>query len=65
MPVKIGEKVLIWGDHYAAADTAAYLASIGKDVTIVTENRKFGSTVDVIHMYVLRKRFTQTDAGGA
>jgi thioredoxin reductase len=50
------------GDHYAAADTAAYLASIGRQVTIVTENKEFGSTVEVIHMYVLRKRFQQTDA---
>ncbi len=62
MPVKTGEKVLVWGDHYAATDTAAYLASIGKQVTIVTENKEFGSTVEVIHMYVLRKRFQQTDA---
>ena len=61
-PRKVGEKVLVWGDHYAAADTAAYLASIGKDVTIVTENKEFGSTVEVIHMYVLRKRFAQGDA---
>lgn len=61
---KVGEKVLIWGDHYAAADTATFLASIGKDVTIVTENREFASSVEVIHMYVLRKRFNQADAEG-
>lgn len=61
-PVKTGEKVLVWGDHYAAADTAAHLASIGKQVTIVTENKEFGSSVEVIHMYVLRKRFTGGDA---
>lgn len=61
---KVGEKVLIWGDHYAAADTATFLASIGKDVTIVTENKEFASMVEVIHMYVLRKRFNQTDAEG-
>lgn len=59
---KVGERVLVWGDHYAAADTAAFLASIGKQVTIVTEKREFGSSVEVIHMYVLRKRFKQTDA---
>jgi NADPH-dependent 2,4-dienoyl-CoA reductase/sulfur reductase-like enzyme len=57
-----GEKVIVWGDHYAAADTAAHLASIGKEVTIVTDRREFGSSVEVIHMYVLRKRFNQTDA---
>ena len=59
---KVGPKVLLWGDHYAAADTAAFLASIGKEVTIVTENREFAAQVEVIHMYVLRKRFAQTDA---
>ncbi|MCF7939668.1 MAG: FAD-dependent oxidoreductase [Spirochaetales bacterium] len=59
---KVGEKVMVWGDHYAAADTAAFLASIGKDVTIVTENSTFASEVEMIHMYVLRKRFDQEDA---
>ena len=59
---KVGDRVLVWGDHYAAADTAAFLASIGKQVTIVTEKHEFGSSVEVIHMYVLRKRFKQTDA---
>jgi 2,4-dienoyl-CoA reductase-like NADH-dependent reductase (Old Yellow Enzyme family) len=57
-----GEKVIVWGDHYAAADTAAHLASIGKEVTVVTDRKEFGSSVEVIHMYVLRKRFMQTDA---
>jgi 2,4-dienoyl-CoA reductase-like NADH-dependent reductase (Old Yellow Enzyme family)/thioredoxin reductase len=59
---RLGRRVLVWGDHYAAADTAAFLASIGKEVTIVTENREFAARVEVIHMYVLRKRFAQTDA---
>ncbi len=61
-PVRTGEKVVVWGDHYAAVDTATYLASIGKDVTVVTERREFGSGVEVIHMYVTRKRFAQSDA---
>lgn len=59
---RTGEKVLVWGDHYAAADTAAALAGMGKDVTIVTDKKEFGASVEVIHMYVLRKRFAQTDA---
>lgn len=59
---KTGERVLVWGDHYAAADTAAALAGMGKDVTIVTDKKEFGASVEVIHMYVLRKRFAQTDA---
>jgi len=61
-PKKIGQKVIVWGDHFAAADTAAFLASIGKEVTIVTENAQFGAMLEPVHMYVLRKRFNQTDA---
>jgi 2,4-dienoyl-CoA reductase-like NADH-dependent reductase (Old Yellow Enzyme family)/thioredoxin reductase len=59
---KLGAHVLLWGDHYAAADTAAFLGSIGKQVTIVTEKREFAAECEVIHMYVLRKRFAQGDA---
>jgi NADPH-dependent 2,4-dienoyl-CoA reductase/sulfur reductase-like enzyme len=59
---KLGQRVLLWGDSYAAADTAAWLADIGRKVTIVTENREFAADVEVIHMYVLRKRFAQGDA---
>jgi NADPH-dependent 2,4-dienoyl-CoA reductase/sulfur reductase-like enzyme len=59
---KLGERVLLWGDGYAAADTAAFLAAHGKQVTIVTEHPDFGSDLEVIHMYVLRKRFAQGDA---
>ena len=61
-PLKVGESVLVWGDHYAAVDTVAYLASIGKQVTVVTEKKEFGSTVEVVHMYVMRKRFKQEEA---
>ena len=57
-----GTKVIVWGDHYAATDTVTWLASIGKDVTVVTDRREFAAGVEVIHMYVLRKRFQQTDA---
>ena len=56
------QRVLLWGDSYAATDTAAWLADIGKQVTIVTENREFAADCEVIHMYVLRKRFAQGDA---
>lgn len=59
---KLGEKVLVWGDHYAAVDTVTALAAMGKDVTVVTDRKEFGSSVEVIHMYVARKRFAQTDA---
>jgi hypothetical protein len=59
---KLGEKVIIWGDHYGAADLVAWLGAIGKDVTVVTDRKEFGSSVEVIHMYVLRKRMAQGDA---
>ena len=59
---KLGQHVLLWGDSYAATDTAAFLANIGKKVTIVTENPEFAADCEVIHMYVLRKRFAQGDA---
>jgi NADPH-dependent 2,4-dienoyl-CoA reductase/sulfur reductase-like enzyme len=59
---KLGARVLLWGDSYAATDTAAFLADIGKQVTIVTENREFAADTEVIHLYVLRKRFAQGDA---
>jgi 2,4-dienoyl-CoA reductase-like NADH-dependent reductase (Old Yellow Enzyme family)/thioredoxin reductase len=59
---KMGQRVLLWGDHYAAVDTIAFLASIGRDVTVVTENREFAADCEVIHMYVARKRYAQGDA---
>ena len=31
-------------------------------MTIVTENREFAADTEVIHLYVLRKRFAQGDA---
>ena len=60
--VKLGNRVLLWGDHYAAADTAAFLGAHGKQVTIVTDRHEFAADCEVIHMYVLRKRFAQGDA---
>lgn len=57
-----GEKVLVWGDHYAAVDTVIQLASIGKAVTVVTDRKDFAAETEVIHMYVFWKRFRQTDA---
>jgi 2,4-dienoyl-CoA reductase-like NADH-dependent reductase (Old Yellow Enzyme family) len=62
--VKLGEKVVVWGDHYGAADLVAFLGNAGKDVTVVTDRKEFGSSVEVIHMYVLRKRMAQGDAEG-
>ena len=41
---------------------AGDLVESGKKVTIVTDYKEFGSDTEVIHMYVTRKRFAQTDA---
>lgn len=57
-----GTRVIVWGDHYAAVDTATYLASIGKEVIIVTDQKEFASRVEVIHMYVTWKRFRREEA---
>ncbi|BCV20645.1 FAD-dependent oxidoreductase [Moorella sp. Hama-1] len=59
---RVGERVIVWGDHFQAVDTAQFLASIGKQVTIITPNRELGATIEPVHMYVVRKRFNQTDA---
>jgi len=62
-PVKLpGEKVIVWGEHYGAVDTVLHLASIGKQVTVVTDRKEFAAAVESIHMYVFRKRFNQGDA---
>lgn len=62
-PIRLtGENIVVWGDHYQAVDTVLYLASIGKKVTVITDRREFASDVEVIHMYVFRKRFQLTDA---
>lgn len=61
---KVGERVLVWGDHFAAVDTAIFLAGIGKQVTVVTEKKELGAALEVIHMYVTRKDFQQEHAEG-
>jgi len=59
-PVELGQKVLIWGDHYAATDTAEAIALRGKEIIIVTENKELGENLETIHRDVMMKRF----AGG-
>src|ERR1035441_4257072 len=58
--VDVGQKVILWGDHYAAADTAEALAARGREVIIVTENKQFGGSLEPIHKEVLLMRL----AGG-
>lgn len=56
-PVEVGDTVLIWGDHFGAADTAEKLGTAGKKVYIVTENPEFASWMEPCHKDVMDKRF--------
>ncbi|UCE47659.1 MAG: FAD-dependent oxidoreductase, partial [Phycisphaerales bacterium] len=56
-PVECGRNVLIWGDHFGAADAAEKLGCDGKKVTIVTENRDFAEWMEPCHRDVMLKRF--------
>jgi len=56
-PFECGENVLIWGDHFGAADTAEMLGSASKKVTIVTENSGFAEWMEPCHRDVMMKRF--------
>jgi 2,4-dienoyl-CoA reductase-like NADH-dependent reductase (Old Yellow Enzyme family)/thioredoxin reductase len=59
-PVQCGQDVLIWGDHFGAADTAEKLAADGMRVSVVTENGQFAAWMEPCHRDVMMKRF----AGG-
>jgi len=56
-PVECGDDVLIWGDHFGAADAAERLGCAGKKVTIVTENHDFAEWMEPCHRDVMLKRF--------
>ena len=56
-PFKCGKKVLIWGDHFGAADAAEMLGSAGMRITIVTENNDFAEWMEPCHRDVMMKRF--------
>jgi len=59
-PVECGQTVLVWGDHFAAADTAEKLGVDGRKVYVVTQNREFAQWMEPCHRHVMLKRF----AGG-
>ena len=59
-PAACGETVLVWGDHFGAADTAEKLAFEGKKVFVVTEAAEFAQWMEPCHRDVMFKRF----AGG-
>jgi 2,4-dienoyl-CoA reductase-like NADH-dependent reductase (Old Yellow Enzyme family)/thioredoxin reductase len=63
-PVECGPTVLVWGDHFAAADVAEKLAGDGKQVYVVTENPQFAAWLEPCHKDVLMKRFAGSNGEG-
>lgn len=63
-PVEVGDKVLIWGNHYAATDTAEALAMRNKEVILVTEDDEFAPDLEVIHREVMQMRFSGGNGQG-
>jgi NADPH-dependent glutamate synthase beta subunit-like oxidoreductase len=59
-PDACGQTVLVWGDHFGAADAAEKLAFEGKKVYVVTEAGEFAQWLEPCHRDVMFKRF----AGG-
>ena len=56
-PVETGSTVLIWGDHFSAADCAERLGTADKKIYIVTKNGKFAQWMEPCHKDVMDKRF--------
>ncbi len=56
-PVECGDTVLVWGDHFGAADAAERLGSDGKKVYVVTESRRFAEWMEPCHFDIMNKRF--------
>ena len=63
-PAATGPEVLVWGDHFGAADAAEKLAADGKQVHIVTANSEFAQWMEPCHRDVLFKRFAGGNAEG-
>ncbi|MGC8778570.1 MAG: FAD-dependent oxidoreductase, partial [Candidatus Caldatribacteriaceae bacterium] len=55
-PVECGETVLVWGDHFGAADAVEKLGFEGKKVYVVTENQEFATWMEPCHRDVFLKR---------
>lgn len=63
-PAPVGEQIVIWGDHYAAADTAEAMGLKGKKITIITENKEFGQDLEPVHKEVMKRRFQMKNGYG-
>ncbi|MGA2106051.1 MAG: NAD(P)-binding protein [Syntrophorhabdales bacterium] len=56
-PLECGETVLVWGDHFGAADAVEKLGTDGKKVILVTEKAAFASWMEPITWDIMMKRF--------
>jgi 2,4-dienoyl-CoA reductase-like NADH-dependent reductase (Old Yellow Enzyme family)/thioredoxin reductase len=63
-PSFAGQKVLVYGNHYGATDTAEMLAMRGKEVVYVTQDREFAPNIEAVHREVMKKRFAGGNGGG-
>jgi thioredoxin reductase len=63
-PATCGERVLIWGDHFAASDTAERLGYLGGQVTVVTQHPEFASWMEPCHRDIMLKRFAGRNGEG-
>ena len=55
-PAEVGQTVLVWGDHYGAADVVEKLGVDGRQVIAVTHNREYASWMEPCHKDVWVKR---------
>ena len=63
-PVESGRTVLVWGDHFGAADAAEKLAADGRSVYVLTENAEFAQWMEPCHKDVMMKRFAGSNGEG-
>lgn len=63
-PAECGDAVLVWGDHFAAADTTEHLGHAGKRVYLVTPQREFAEWMEPCHRDVMLKRFSGRNGEG-
>lgn len=59
-----GQKVVIYGNHYAASDTAEALAMRGKEVIYVTQDKDFAPAIEAVHRETMKKRFAGGNGAG-
>jgi 2,4-dienoyl-CoA reductase-like NADH-dependent reductase (Old Yellow Enzyme family)/thioredoxin reductase len=63
-PQQYGQTVLVWGDHFGAADAAELLAGGGSKVYLVTESAEFAAWMEPCHRDVMMKRFAGSNGEG-